>query len=218
MGRSIASQAAALQILLAGAASVALPAAQNLLPNPDFDQSGAPIAGWQVIFPATSTFDWDAEDADDCVGRSGSGRGVNSATGVNGDASFQACVPVTPGTVYSFGGRVLFSEAQATTGYVGVLVTFYSLGGCAGTALDDFNSLPVVYTDSAGFWTATRLDEAEAPVGAQSAAFRVVLVKNQDSGGLEVFLDRMYFQDTPGFRFADDFELESLCRWPDEFP
>lgn len=188
----------------------ALPAAaQNLLPNPTFDDD---ISGWNV-FSASLSPSWSSLDANGSLS-SGSLRVVNtSATDNNAYPAAAQCFPVEPGARYGARGRFLYPGGQAHNGVAAIIVFYMDAIGCSGNPITqeaDELALPP------GTWVALDTGSHVAPPGAVSAlvyfGFRKV-----GAGGSAIFhLDDVFFgagdpappagpwlsvPDLPGFRF-----------------
>ncbi|MCB1036828.1 MAG: hypothetical protein KDD47_23585 [Acidobacteria bacterium] len=155
--------------------------AQNLLPNPGFDTD---IAGWT----SGSSIDlfWEPEDEED-LGGSGSLRAER--VGGTSIAVFSSCIPVTPGTVYTFGGSLRIPEslagrtvnAQARLRFTDTLI-------CSG-------SLDSVTSDHAvrfpGSWGPAQ-GTAVAPPGAVGALLIFSLAVVNSPATLELAVDNAY--------------------------
>ena len=142
--------------------------AQNLLPNPEFDQD---VTGWPPPQYYTTALSWDPH-------HSAFGPGGSALLSLPYGASLQtsACVPVTPGISYAWGGQFMFPVSvqgqsfQLSLGWTSDTSCANPIGGLYLSAGDS----PV------GQWR-TLSGQGTAPAGAKSALFVVQLSANLDS-------------------------------------
>src|SRR5215813_11736289 len=97
-----------LVVLVAVLGSLVPCQAQNLLPNPEFDHN---VSGWTPPQYYVNDLVWDSTKS--AFGLGGSAL-FTTNFGINGALITTACVPVTPGVTYSFGGQYLFPVAAGT--------------------------------------------------------------------------------------------------------
>jgi hypothetical protein len=134
----------ALTVLLAASAS-----AQNLLVNPNFDNS---LTGWQTD-GQQAVVSWDGTRDADGSPTSGSAKAVWQEPAVNGiDPTVSQCVEVTPGVPYLFGGKIFIPSGQATPGIGFFIALPFGSPGCTGIVPPSasVNTPPVTTFDT---WT-----------------------------------------------------------------
>lgn len=173
----------------AAAALLCLPAAaQNAVPNPDFDTND--VSAWD-LYPDL-TVQWAAGPVDDAFGSpsSGSARVVNSAAGaLNSGPSTCLATPVTGGAPYDFGATIRVPTGQPATGQAFVYVYWWGVAGCG--SLVDVSATAAVAAD--GAWHLSTLTNVVAPPTAQSVSVILQVYKNVAGGTFEAYFDRVFF-------------------------
>jgi pimeloyl-ACP methyl ester carboxylesterase len=171
--------------------------AQNLITNPEFAGN---LAGWNIYNHTQAVYD-PTLNAPGSLG--GSVKIINDVD----ESSNPACnanptticvtpfpidqyVPVTPGVLYAFGGKVFIPSGQSASGAGEVAISFWDTNGKPINIghLGSGNSVT-----SIGVWVSSD-GTVQAPVG----AVRVRLVPNNGrvgpTGSLQVNFDEMFFQ------------------------
>lgn len=184
MNMSVTAGWAVLVLLLSVLFALPSPAAaQNLLANPHFDTD---LSGWPInnggVFDGTR----------DANGSASSGSvGETITLGVlTGTFEVRQCVaPVTEGTSYDFGGKVLLTQAP-TEGQGTVTLLWWSSNDCS-TGILRIDSTSHVST--VGIWTPVS-STVVAPANAHSVAVSTELGTLSTGGTLQVNFDDMFFQ------------------------
>lgn len=175
----------------------------QLLTNTRFDTD---VSGW----PAgnKSTVEWDPLDF--TASPSSGSALVTNLSDTSGDSTGprQCAVGIAGNIVYEVGAEVYIPGAQSETGWVDLLVQWYSDAACK-TQIS-FESTSRVLTSTPDTWLPVR-GWLVAPTGSQSANVRLSVRKQQDTGSLAAHFDNVVFAPVI---FADDFESGTICRWP----
>ncbi len=184
-------------------------AAQPLLPDGEFDGG---VGSWHTNDPQGS-ISLGALDATGCAPASVSGRADSAAptAGYLGQFYPDCIWPITAGQTYSFGGFIHFLTGQVATGTSRFTVVWSDGPNCGGLATGIDYSAPEITTALAGTWVPTRTVEV-APAGSQSAHLRLRVVKAGAGGSLAALFDSVYFA-AGDLLFAENFEIDSTCRW-----
>ena len=137
--------------------------AQNLLPNPEFDHD---VSGWREISHRLPVLAWDNTQS---VGLGGSAL-IQIPFGEGGEICILACVPVTPGVVYSFGGQYQL-PVQAGATFVQMSLIFASDSLCS-SGISEVLSPAGIPGTPPGQWRVLSGPDAAAPPGAVAVEFR----------------------------------------------
>lgn len=157
-------------------------AAQNLIPDPTFSSG---VSAWTVREPLTTTLEWNP------------GAGADGAPGFARLTPFlglttafaKICLPVEPGTTYSWGGSLRISSPDATTYFE---LTFFLDSSC-GVAISQAQAPPVNGSSAnLGTWYLRRGPDVVVPPQVASVAFEVVSIVAFNPP-LSVDFDNMYF-------------------------
>ena len=126
-------------------------AAQNLIPDPGFDDSSMPA--WPASSSGTHNWTWDTEDIDDSA-TSGSGRleNLSTSTGSYTVLVGQCIEGIDETALYDIGVMALFPSGQAVTGTVEAYIQFmsYDEPGCSTNLVNEQSAK--VYYDQPGTW------------------------------------------------------------------
>ena len=171
--------------------------AQNLLPNPEFDHD---LSGWLTGSESPPAFFWDNTLS---VGPGGS---VLIHPIAEATSCLVACVPVTAGVVYSFGGQYQF-PSQAGTHEVQIIVNFSKNADCIQGGLGQVYSPrrdPSITPP--GQWWVLAGSDVTAPPGAVAAEYDACQFAGQFSRDPISSFDDLYFgpQGTVGPRQVVD--------------
>ena len=121
------AQFVALTFLLAGWTTSAA-SAQNLIVNPNFATG---IDNWQTVQGVTVT--WDSTRDANGSPTSGSARGSWQGPSASGFIPVVSqCVEVTPGSAYTYGGKIFIPSGQAISGDAFFLAIGFPTHGCSG--------------------------------------------------------------------------------------
>jgi hypothetical protein len=181
--------------------------AQNLLPNPEFDHN---VSGWTpppLVYP--NALSWDSSQS--AFGLGGSAL-LSTSFGVGGDLSASACVPVTPGVTYSFGGQYRFPTTFGGHAFQ-LSMIFTSDPSCTtGALLGASSSLQYAAQNPPGQWQTLAGPDTTAPPGAVKALFIASLESVIDSQSHAVNVDDVYLgpQGTVGPRQAEEIPALTL--------
>lgn len=179
-----------LPLLAAFCALVAAPplAAQNLIVDPHFDDSG--LANWSG---SGATFSWNALDATGTVG-SGSLLVTNPGCGVNCvQGPFNSACLAVPGALptYNIGGKTWVPSGQAILGRAWVAVDWYTDASCTVSG-GTFAGAQGVNTGPFDTWV-TIATSVTPPAGTQSARVFIGPENNASPGSFQVYFDDVYF-------------------------
>ena len=169
--------------------SILVPAealAANLFDNPHFDENANGFSPFADI-----TTEWSANDASN-MDISGSLSITNTKVGLNSGA-IRCVTDITAGESYDLALRVFLPDGQATTGGVGLFVSWYASANCTGSQLGIGNSAYANMTETET-WQGLRSLGEVAPDGAKSA--RLYLNVNNPAsapGPLTAYVDDVYF-------------------------
>lgn len=159
--------------------------AQNLLPNPGFDHD---VSGWTAPPYYTNDLVWDS--AHSAFGLGGSAL-FTTNFGINGLLETTACVPVTPGVTYSWGGQYRFPVGTGTHSIQFTLGFATDLGCRNGLGLVS-SPASYPYLGPAGQWRTLAGPDLVAPANARAALFSVISSSVGDSEPHAVGFDDLY--------------------------
>jgi PKD repeat protein len=161
--------------------------AQDIIVNGNFNTN---VSGW-ALDPGFGSFSWSSD---------GTLLLTNDAPPPNQTASVSQCDPISPGGLYGMSAKVQplnFGQGGPNstsglkrvehTGSVYVLLDFYSLDNCRGSALNQF-----VRVDATGgnVWQALS-QNFTAPTTAVSVLVSLAILKNQDGSNLQAEFDEI---------------------------
>lgn len=169
-------------LLLLGCFAAAVPvAAQNLIPDGDFDTN---TSGWDA---SPGVLSWSPLDAGDDP-ESGSARLRFSGAGAGAGTGVVRCVSAVAGRTYYLGGRQLIPTGQDRTGRGDLFFSFYTGANCTGSR----TSGPALLVSTPGSWIPV-FGSATAPAGTVSALVVMNIMKNEAGGSLDVHFDDLAF-------------------------
>jgi hypothetical protein len=174
--------------------------AQNLMVNPDFDES---IDGWVAACGSNPVWQF-TEDEAGCPGSGSVHVTSGPCQGFQGAGAGQ-CLPIADGAIFFATGKV-----RAALGFVGVAVQYHDTADCSGIPIAEVTSTPVGATG--GWDTVTFTDLAPTGTVATAVGFGAVNIQPVDAD-----VDAGYAGILP-LIFRDDFEGDTEgdtmpCRW-----
>jgi hypothetical protein len=180
------------------AAALAVPvSAQNLLVNPHFDAS---LSGWQT----GGDVSWDGTRDANASHSSGSAKTVWRGYNPGEYPLLAQCVPVTPGTVYLFVGKIFIPLDQTTSGSASLVVIPFGTSDCSGPLPPGApRETPPVFNP--GSWTVT--SATIAPFGA--SVLLAASVAPNVGGPFQVNFDDLILEPIPPGTCIDD--AHDLC-------
>ncbi len=174
-----------LLLRLSLAAIFALPApslAQNLLLNSDFDMH---LGGWLGFGPMGSySAVWDSLDSGGSS-VSGSALLTNTTYNANWSSGVLQCVPVVPNVSYVAAMKVRVLWARTSSGYPGLLVSWYTGPACTGM----ISSTNTKFDPPTDVWAAVVTNPATAPANAVTATVQPYIVKSVTGGSYQARVD-----------------------------
>jgi hypothetical protein len=177
-------------------------AAQNLLTNPDFDDTQQ-LTGWTFGASSWDVLDWLNQ------GDSGSITQANSIPSPSTITIGRQCVEISdPGMAFRLSGFILNPTAQTAPAQSQLGATWFGAPGCEESSYIGGAETPsVLETD---VWLESSMS-LTLPPEAQSVKVSLYLYKTTGAGITQSWFDHIFFGDGP--MFADGFESGDLLGW-----
>ena len=197
-------------VLVASSAS-----AQNLIPNPEFDDDVLPWGEQNGDSPISYAL----HDHDGCAAAdSGSALATHNAAAAGATRGFHVCIPVEPSQFYSFGADLRFPASQSRTGTAQIWLIWFPQADCVGVATEWDISPVTLSTATAGNWTRIQHIGAVSLFDSESALLSVRVVKNEAGGSLELDVDGAFIFNDVDPLWSDGFTSASTCHWDNVQP
>ena len=176
--------------------------AQNLLTNPDFDDTPQ-LTGWYAPGSSWDVLDWQNQ------GNSGSITQANSIPSTATTIIGHQCVEISdPGLTFKLSGFILIPTGQSAPGRSKLGASWYGAPACDDSSIINGANTPnVVETD---VWLESSMP-LSLPPETQSVQVSLYLYKTTTEGVVQAWFDHIYFGEGP--MFADDFESGDLLGW-----
>lgn len=185
-------------------------AAENLVPDPGFDDSSMPA--WPASSSTFHSWSWDTEDIDNSA-TSGSGRLENlaDATGFYTVNVVQCIDGFDETALYDFGVMISFPSGQATTATVEAYIQFvmYDDPGCTTTLTSEKS--PKIGIGQPDTWLLSSVDNFPMAPGTESVRFVLSITKMSTDLPAAFFFDNAYIRPSP--LFVDGFETGDTSAW-----